>query len=77
MDAIETSAQLEAIGMIGGLTHIATAEYYKVINNGVRKQLRGSRTAKTFMSSLDLAVCEHFVSNSQCTGSSCGIASTS
>lgn len=58
---VQISAQMKTIGIIGGSTDVATAEYYKVINNTVRKRLGGYHTGKTIINSMDLATSEYFV----------------
>ena len=61
--AIEKSAKMKIIGIIGGSTHVATAEYYRVINNTIRSHLGGFHTGKIIINSMDLAMSEYFVKN--------------
>lgn len=59
--ALQISAQMKTIGIIGGSTDIATAEYYRVINNTVRARLGGYHTGKVIINSMDFATSEYFV----------------
>lgn len=63
MAAIKTSAQIKTIGIIGGSTHVATAVYYNVINDAVRRRLGSYHTGKIIINSMDLATSEYFVNN--------------
>ncbi|KAI6911355.1 hypothetical protein KC318_g547 [Hortaea werneckii] len=49
------------IGIIGGSTDLATAEYYRVINSEVREQLGGLHTGEIIINSMDLARSAHYV----------------
>ncbi|ETN46779.1 uncharacterized protein HMPREF1541_00968 [Cyphellophora europaea CBS 101466] len=59
--ALQTSAQMKTIGVIGGSTHVATAEYYNVITKYINEHLGGYHTGKIIINSMDLAASEYFV----------------
>lgn len=44
---------MKQIGLVGGLGWISTAEYYRLLNVGVRDQLGGHRAARVLVDSLD------------------------
>lgn len=44
---------MKQIGLVGGLGWISTAEYYRLLNVGVRGQLGGHRAARVLVDSLD------------------------
>ncbi|MFN8252881.1 MAG: aspartate/glutamate racemase family protein [Ferruginibacter sp.] len=46
---------MKTIGLIGGLTWLSTAEYYKVLNEMVNKKLGGVHSAKIILHSVDFA----------------------
>jgi aspartate racemase len=46
---------VKTIGLIGGMSWESSAEYYKVINEGVRDRLGGLHSAKSLMFSFDFA----------------------
>ncbi|MET0981823.1 MAG: aspartate/glutamate racemase family protein [Telluria sp.] len=52
-DASPTSQQV--IGLIGGMSWKSSAEYYRLINEGVRTQLGGLHSARCLMWSFDFA----------------------
>lgn len=52
-DASPTSQQV--IGLIGGMSWKSSAEYYRLINEGVRAQLGGLHSARCLMWSFDFA----------------------
>lgn len=54
---------MKTIGIIGGSTDLATAEYYKLINATVREQLGGFHTGEIIINSMDLAKSVHYVHN--------------
>jgi aspartate racemase len=49
---------LPVIGLIGGLSFESSAEYYRLINEGVRSRLGGLRSARCLMWSFDFAEIE-------------------
>ena len=49
---------MKIIGLIGGLSWESTAEYYRIINETVRKKLGGLHSAKVVMVSVDFAEIE-------------------
>jgi aspartate racemase len=49
---------LAVIGLIGGLSFESSAEYYRLINEGVRDRLGGLRSARTLMWSFDFGEIE-------------------
>lgn len=44
---------MKAIGLIGGLTWLSTAEYYRLLNTRVQEQLGGSHSARIVLHSVD------------------------
>jgi aspartate racemase len=52
---------MKTIGIIGGSTDIATAEYYRIINATVNSILGGKHTAKVLINSMDCAVSDYYV----------------
>jgi aspartate racemase len=44
---------MKQIGLVGGLGWISTAEYYRLLNVGVRDELGGHRAARVLVDSLD------------------------
>ncbi len=44
---------MQTIGLIGGMSWESTAQYYSLINQGVRARLGGSHSARILMDSLD------------------------
>src|ERR1051326_363757 len=49
---------LPVIGLIGGLSFDSSAEYYRLINEGVRARLGGLRSARCLMWSFDFGEIE-------------------
>lgn len=45
---------MKTIGIIGGSTDVATAEYYKLINSGIRARLGDMHTGEIIINSMDL-----------------------
>ncbi|KAJ3497365.1 hypothetical protein NLG97_g1960 [Lecanicillium saksenae] len=54
---------MKTVGIIGGSTDLATAEYYRLINATVREQLGGFHTGEIIINSMDLAKSVHYVHN--------------
>lgn len=52
---------MKTIGIIGGSTDLATAEYYKIINAKVREHLGGFNTGEIIINSMNLAKSVHYV----------------
>jgi aspartate racemase len=52
---------MKTIGIIGGSTDVATAEYYRIINATVNALLGGKHTAKILINSMDCAVSDYLV----------------
>jgi aspartate racemase len=46
---------MKTIGMIGGMSWLSTATYYRIINSEVQKQLGGVHSAKVLLHSFDFA----------------------
>ena len=44
---------METAGLLGGMSWESTAEYYRLINEGVRERLGGLHSAKIVMYSVD------------------------
>jgi aspartate racemase len=56
-------SRMKTIGIIGGSTDVATAEYYKILNTQTRKRLGGLHTARVIINSMDVADSTHYVQN--------------
>jgi aspartate racemase len=52
---------MKTIGIIGGSTDVSTAEYYKLINAGIRERLGGFHTGEIIINSMDFAQSVRFV----------------
>ena len=52
---------MKTIGMIGGSSDVATVEYYKLINAGIKRRLGGHHTAEMIINSLDFGEVERLV----------------
>lgn len=52
---------MKTIGIIGGSTDVATAEYYKIINSSIKRRLGGYHTGKIIINSMDVATSVYFV----------------
>ncbi len=44
---------MKRLGIIGGMSWLSTAEYYRLINEGVQRELGGSRSARLLVSSVE------------------------
>lgn len=53
---------MKKIGIIGGSSDVATVEYYKIINAGVKARLGGHHTAEIIINSMDFGEVERLVS---------------
>jgi aspartate racemase len=49
---------MKTIGMIGGMSWESSLEYYRIVNEGVKRQLGGVHSAKCLMLSVDFAEIE-------------------
>ncbi len=49
---------MQTIGLIGGMSWESSAQYYRLINQAVRRQLGGSHSARSLMLSLDFGEIE-------------------
>jgi aspartate racemase len=56
-----TEVQLKTIGVLGGSSDQATAEYYRRINKAVNERLGGWNTAEIIISSMNFALSERWV----------------
>lgn len=54
---------MKTIGVLGGMSQTATAEYYRLINEGVRQRLGGWSSAEVIINSVNFARIEHCVRN--------------
>lgn len=54
-------ADMKVIGVLGGMSNQATAEYYRLINEAVNARLGGWNTAEVIISSVNFGNIEHFV----------------
>lgn len=50
---VSTASQMQTIGIIGGITWLSSAEYYKMINQMVQAQFGGVSSAKILMYSIE------------------------
>ena len=60
-----TERRLRVIGMLGGSSDQATADYYRRLNDAVRDRLGGWNTAELIINSLNFALAERWVRNGQ------------
>ncbi len=49
---------MKTIGLIGGISWESSAEYYRIINQGVARRLGGLHSARSLMYSVDFAEIE-------------------
>ncbi|KAM0512521.1 hypothetical protein ACHAPE_008844 [Trichoderma viride] len=54
---------MKTVGIIGGSTDLATAEYYKLINAHIRSKLGGFNTGEIIINSMNFERSAHFVTN--------------
>ncbi|KAL7924622.1 Asp/Glu/hydantoin racemase [Trichoderma austrokoningii] len=54
---------MKTVGIIGGSTDLATAEYYKLINAHIRAKLGGLNTGEIIINSMNFERSAHFVIN--------------
>lgn len=52
---------MKTIGVLGGMSSVASAEYYRRINEGVNSQLGGHAAAELLLYSVDFGVIEGFI----------------
>lgn len=60
---VSWAALVKTIGILGGSSDQATAEYYSRINKSVNARLGGWHTGQILIYSMDFATSEHFVRN--------------
>ena len=56
---------MKTIGVLGGMSSVASAEYYRRINEGINKHRGGHAAAEVVLYSVDFAVIEGFIRNEQ------------
>ncbi len=56
---------MKTIGILGGMSNQATAEYYRMINNAVNKRLGGWEIAETLIQGVNFGNIEYFVRNNK------------
>ena len=56
---------MKTIGVLGGMSSVASAEYYRRINEGVNAHLGGHCAAEVVLYSVDFAVIEGFIRDEQ------------
>jgi aspartate racemase len=56
---------MKTIGVLGGMSSAASAEYYRLINEGVNELRGGYAAAEVVLYSVDFAVIEGFIHNEQ------------
>lgn len=54
----ETKKEMKVIGLIGGMTWISSAEYYRLINQLIAERLGGFHSARVILYSIDFAEVE-------------------
>ncbi|MCU5372744.1 MULTISPECIES: aspartate/glutamate racemase family protein [Bacillus cereus group] len=59
---------MKTIGLIGGMSWESTAEYYRIINEEIKKRLGGLHSAKCIINSVDFEEIERFQSNGDWNG---------
>jgi aspartate racemase len=52
---------MRTIGVLGGMSSVASGEYYRLLNEGVNARLGGHSAAEIVMYSVDFAVMERFI----------------
>ncbi len=53
---------MKTIGLIGGMSWESSAEYYRIINEEIKKKLGGLHSAKCLLYSVDFKEIEHYQS---------------
>lgn len=61
----EDLPKMKTIGILGGTSDQATAEYYRLINAGVNQRLGGWNTAEVIINSVNFGNIERFVRNDE------------
>jgi aspartate racemase len=56
-----SAAPLKVVGMLGGSSDKSTADYYRLLNEGVQKRLGGWNTAEVLIHSMNFALSERWV----------------
>ena len=56
---------MKTIGVLGGMSRVASAEYYRRINEGINKHRGGHAAAEVVLYSVDFAVIEGFIRDEQ------------
>jgi aspartate racemase len=56
---------MKTIGVLGGMSSVASAEYYRLINEGVHAHLGGHSAAEVVLYSVDFGVIEGFIRDEQ------------
>jgi aspartate racemase len=56
---------MKTIGVLGGMSSVASAEYYRRINEGINKHRGGHAAAEVVLYSVDFAVIEGFIRDEQ------------
>ena len=56
---------MKTIGVLGGMSSVASAEYYRCINEGINKHRGGHAAAEVVLYSVDFAVTEGFIRDEQ------------
>ncbi|WP_268036534.1 hypothetical protein [Algoriphagus sp. PAP.12] len=46
---------MKKIGLVGGISWVSTIDYYRLINEGVNKELGGLQVAKIILNSINFA----------------------
>jgi aspartate racemase len=58
---LATSARMKTIGLLGGMTHVATQEYYRLINLSITSKLGNLHSAKIIIHSVDFGPMALFI----------------
>ncbi|MDQ1537942.1 MAG: aspartate racemase [Actinomycetota bacterium] len=56
---------MKTIGVLGGMSSVATGEYYRLINEGVNERQGGHTSAELVLYSVDFGLIEGFIRNEQ------------
>ncbi|MCH8328754.1 MAG: aspartate/glutamate racemase family protein [Candidatus Marinimicrobia bacterium] len=59
------TAPLKTVGLLGGMSAEATKEYYRLINDGVQRELGGHNSAELLISSVNFQLIEQFIKGGQ------------
>jgi len=61
VSSVERPRRMKTIGILGGMSDQATAEYYRMINSAVNERLGGWDIAETLIQGVNFGNIEHFI----------------